>query len=134
MCDRHGILLVADEVISGFGRLGERFGVMRYGGHPDVITVAKGLIGVRPDGRVPRWRGVAAPRYRKGTPLLHGMTFGGHALSAAIALRNIEIFERDGVLENVRRLKRYLRSRLEEEVGSFADRRRRPRRRVLLRR
>jgi adenosylmethionine-8-amino-7-oxononanoate aminotransferase len=120
VCDRHGILLVADEVISGCGRLGEWFGVERYGGRPDMITIAKGLTSAyAPMGAVLVHERVAAPLYQKGTSLLHGVTFGGHPLSAAIALRNLEIFERDGVLENVRRLEPYLRHRLEEEVGSL---------------
>jgi adenosylmethionine-8-amino-7-oxononanoate aminotransferase len=57
---------------------------------------------------------VAAPLYEDGRTLLHGITFGGHPVAAAIALKNIEIFERDGVLENVRRLEPYLKERLEE--------------------
>jgi adenosylmethionine-8-amino-7-oxononanoate aminotransferase len=117
ICDRYRILLVADEVISGFGRLGEWFAVDVYGGRPDLITVAKGLTsGYAPMGAVLVHERVAEPLYRPGTTLIHGITFGGHPLSAAIALRNIEIFEREGVLENVRRLEPYLRRRLEEEL------------------
>jgi adenosylmethionine-8-amino-7-oxononanoate aminotransferase len=115
--DRHGILLVADEVISGCGRIGEWFAVQHYGGRPDLITIAKGLTSAyAPMGAVLVSDRVAEPLFRPGATLLHGITFGGHPLSAAIALRNIEIFERDGVLENVRRLAPYLRRRLEEEV------------------
>jgi adenosylmethionine-8-amino-7-oxononanoate aminotransferase len=117
ICDRHGILLVADEVISGCGRLGEWFGVTRYGGRPDLITIAKGITSAyAPMGATLVHERVAAPLYEPGRPLLHGITFGGHPLCAAIALRNIEIFERDGVLENVKRMEPYLRRRLEEEV------------------
>ncbi len=117
ICDRHGILLVADEVISGCGRLGEWFAVERYGGRPDLITLAKGLTSAyAPMGAVMVSERVAAPLYEPGATLLHGITFGGHPLSAAIALRNIGIFARDGVLENVRALEPYLRRRLEEEV------------------
>lgn len=116
-CDRHGILLVADEVISGCGRLGEWFGVDRYGGRPDLIAMAKGITSAyAPMGAVLASDRVAEPLYEPGTTLLHGITFGGHPLSAAFALRNIEIFERQGVLENVRRLEPYLRRRLREEV------------------
>jgi adenosylmethionine-8-amino-7-oxononanoate aminotransferase len=115
--ERHGILLVADEVISGCGRLGEWFAVDRYGGRPDLITIAKGITSAyAPMGAVLVHERVAAPLLEPGRMLLHGITFGGHPLSAAIALRNIEIFEREGVLENVRRLEPYLRRRLEEEV------------------
>jgi adenosylmethionine-8-amino-7-oxononanoate aminotransferase len=117
VCDRHGILLVADEVISGFGRLGEWFGVERYGGRPDLITLAKGLTSAyAPMGAVLVSERVAEPLYRKGVTLMHGITFGGHPLSAAIALRNIDIVEREGVLDNVRSLEPYLRRVLEQEV------------------
>jgi adenosylmethionine-8-amino-7-oxononanoate aminotransferase len=115
--DRHGILLVADEVISGCGRLGEWFAVERYGAAPDLITIAKGITSAyAPMGAVLVSERVAEPLYEPGTMLLHGITFGGHPLSAAIALRNIEIFAREGVLANVRELEPYLRRRLEEEV------------------
>ena len=117
ICDRHGILLVADEVISGFGRVGEWFAVTRYGGSPDLITTAKGLTSAyAPMGAVLVSDRVAAPLYGGKAALLHGITFGGHPLCAAIALRNIEILEREGVLDNVRRLESYLRRRVEEEV------------------
>ncbi len=117
ICDRHGILLVADEVISGCGRLGEWFAVERYGGRPDLITIAKGITSAyAPMGAVMVGDRVAAALREPGVTLLHGITFGGHPLAAAIALRNIEIFERDGVLENVRAREPYLRRRLTEEV------------------
>lgn len=117
ICDRHGILLVADEVISGCGRLGEWFAVGRYGGRPDLITIAKGLTSAyAPMGAVLAGERVSEALRRPGVTLMHGITFGGHPLCAAMALKNIEIFERDGVLENVRRLEPYLRRRLQEEV------------------
>jgi adenosylmethionine-8-amino-7-oxononanoate aminotransferase len=117
LCDRHGILLVADEVISGFGRLGHWFAVERYDGHPDLITVAKGITSAyAPMGAVLVQERVAEHLYRDGTTLAHGVTFGGHPLSAAIALRNIEIFERDEVLANVRELEPHLRHALEEQL------------------
>jgi adenosylmethionine-8-amino-7-oxononanoate aminotransferase len=103
IADRYGILLVADEVITGCGRLGEWFGVTRYGSTPDLITIAKGLTSAyAPMGAVLVADRVAEPLYEDGRTLLHGITFAGHPMCAAIALRNIEIFERDGVLENVR--------------------------------
>jgi adenosylmethionine-8-amino-7-oxononanoate aminotransferase len=108
ICDRYGILLVADEVISGFGRLGEWFGSTRFGCTPDLVTTAKGLTSAyAPMGAVFVAEKVAAPLYDAGRTLLHGITFGGHPVSAAIALKNIEIFEREGVLENVRALEGY---------------------------
>lgn len=103
ICDRTGILLLADEVISGFGRLGEWFGVTRFGAVPDLITTAKGLTSAyAPMGAVLVSDRVAEPLYDAGRTLLHGITFGGHPLSAAIALKNLELFERERVLDNVR--------------------------------
>jgi adenosylmethionine-8-amino-7-oxononanoate aminotransferase len=103
ICDRHGILMVADEVICAFGRLGEWFSSTRFGATPDLITTAKGITSAyAPMGAVLVSERVAEPLFRPGVTLLHGITFGGHPLSAAIALKNIEIFEREGVLENVR--------------------------------
>jgi adenosylmethionine-8-amino-7-oxononanoate aminotransferase len=114
LADRHGILLVADEVITGFGRLGEWYGITRYGVAPDLITVAKGLTSAyAPMGAVLVADRVAAPLYEDKRTLLHGITFAGHPVCAAIALKNIEIFEREGVLENVRARESYLHERLE---------------------
>lgn len=115
ICDRYGVLLVADEVITGFGRLGEWFGISRYGVSPDLLTVAKGLTSAyAPMGAVLVAEHVAAPLYQDKRMLLHGVTFGGHPLSATIALKNIEIFERDGVLDNVQAREEHLRMRLQE--------------------
>lgn len=115
LCDRYGIVLVADEVITGFGRLGEWFGATRFGAIPDIITTAKGLTSAyAPMGAVIVADRIAEPLYEGGRTLLHGITFGGHPLSAAIALRSIEIFERDGVLENVRANDAYLAERMGE--------------------
>jgi adenosylmethionine-8-amino-7-oxononanoate aminotransferase len=114
ICDRHGILLVADEVITGFGRLGEWFGVTRFGAVPDLITTAKGLTSAyAPMGAVIAGERVAAPLYDSGRTLLHGITFGGHPLSAAIALKNLELFERERVLDNVREHEPHLAGMLE---------------------
>jgi adenosylmethionine-8-amino-7-oxononanoate aminotransferase len=114
IADRYGILLVADEVITGCGRLGEWFGVTRYGATPDLITIAKGLTSAyAPMGAVLVSDRVAAPLYEDKATLLHGITFAGHPLCAAIALKNIEIFARDRVLENVRAREAGLRERLE---------------------
>jgi adenosylmethionine-8-amino-7-oxononanoate aminotransferase len=115
IADRYGILLHADEVITGFGRLGEYFGVTRYDVTPDLITVAKGLTSAyAPMGAVLVSDRVAAPFYEDKRTLLHGITFGGHPLCAAIALKNLEIFEREQVLENVRAQEDGLRGRLEQ--------------------
>src|SRR5690606_352239 len=96
IADRYGILLMADEVITGFGRLGEWFGIAREGVAPDLISVAKGLTSAyAPMGAVLARGRVIEPLVESGRPFRHGITFGGHPVSAAIALRNLEIFERD---------------------------------------
>jgi adenosylmethionine-8-amino-7-oxononanoate aminotransferase len=115
LADRHGIALVADEVITGFGRIGEWFAAPKYGATPDVITCAKGITSAyAPMGAVIVSDRIAAPLYEDKRMLLHGITYGGHPVSAAMALRNIEIFEREGVLENVRELEPHLAGRLRE--------------------
>jgi adenosylmethionine-8-amino-7-oxononanoate aminotransferase len=114
LCDRYGIALVADEVITGFGRIGEWFASARYDVAPDLITCAKGITSAyAPMGAVLVSDRIAEPLYEDGRMLMHGITFAGHPLAAAIALRNVEIFEREGVLENVRALEPFLREQLE---------------------
>ena len=103
LADRYGFLLVADEVITAFGRLGEWFGGDRYGARPDIVTVAKGITaGYAPMGATLVSNRVVEVINRPGTVLNHGYTFAGHPLSAAIALRSLEIMERDRILDNVR--------------------------------
>jgi adenosylmethionine-8-amino-7-oxononanoate aminotransferase len=117
LADRHGILLIADEVICAFGRLGEWFGSRRNAVEPDLITVAKGLTSAyAPMGAVLVSDRVAEPLYAPGATLLHGITFGGHPVAAAVALKNIEIFEREQVLENVRALEPWLERELTEKL------------------
>ena len=114
LADRYGFLLVADEVITAFGRLGEWFGGECYGAQPDIITIAKGLTaGYAPMGATLVTDGVAEVINRPGEVLNHGYTFSGHPLSAAIALRSLEIMERDRILENVRGLQEHLAKRME---------------------
>src|SRR3954466_5098647 len=114
LCDKYGIALVADEVITGFGRIGEWFASARYGVAPDLITCAKGITSAyAPMGAVLVSDKIAEPLYEDGRMLMHGITFAGHPVAAAIALRNIEIFEREGVLENVGELEPYMGELLE---------------------
>ncbi len=114
IADRYGVLLCADEVIAGFGRLGELFASTRFDVVPDLITSAKGITSAyAPMGAVVVSDRVAEPLYADKQTLLHGITFGGHPVSAAIALQSLEIFERDGVLENVREMEPYLAQRLQ---------------------
>jgi adenosylmethionine-8-amino-7-oxononanoate aminotransferase len=103
LCDRHGILLVSDEVICAFGRLGNWFGAQRFGYEPDMITFAKGLTGAHfPMGGVMISERVAEPFVEGREMYLHGITFGGHPVGSAVALASIEIFERENVLDNVK--------------------------------
>lgn len=109
LADRCGALLMADEVISGCGRLGEWFAIAREGVSPDLVSLAKGLTSAyAPMGAVVVGAHVAEPLVERGLVFRHGITFGGHPLSAAIALKNIEIVERDGIFENVYALEGHL--------------------------
>jgi len=102
ICDRYGILLCADEVITGFGRLGAWFGSELYDIRPDLITCAKGLSSAyAPIGAVVAGDHMMAP-FLDGTAMYaHGITFGGHPVMAAIALKNLEIMKRERVVEHV---------------------------------
>jgi adenosylmethionine-8-amino-7-oxononanoate aminotransferase len=103
ICDRYGVLLVSDEVICAFGRLGHYFGAARYGYQPDIITFAKGVTsGYSPLGGMLVSDRLMEPFTKDATTFLHGITFGGHPVSAAVALANLDIFEREKVLHNVR--------------------------------
>ncbi|EPY8494410.1 aspartate aminotransferase family protein [Pseudomonas aeruginosa] len=115
LCDKYDVLLVADEVICGFGRLGEWFGSIRYGIQPDIITFAKGIAsGYFPLGGMITTNAVMAPILEGPNQMfLHGLTYGGHPSACAAALANIEIMEREGVLDNVRRNQDYFRTKLE---------------------
>jgi adenosylmethionine-8-amino-7-oxononanoate aminotransferase len=113
LADQYGILLMADEVIAGCGRMGEWIASGREGITVDLVSLAKGLTSAySPMGAVLATDRVIAPIVEAGAVLRHGITFGGHPLAAAMALKNMEIFERDGVLENVRSLTPYLSDQL----------------------
>jgi adenosylmethionine-8-amino-7-oxononanoate aminotransferase len=105
ICDKYGILLVSDEVICGFGRLGYWFGCERFEYQPDMITFAKGVTsGYAPLGGVIVSDRLAAPFLEgEAAVFLHGLTFGGHPVSCAVALANIVIMESEDLLGNVRR-------------------------------
>lgn len=114
ICDEHGILLVADSVICGFGRLGSWLGIEHEDVVPDMVTTAKGITSAYvPGGAVFVGDKVADGLFERTTVLRHGITFGGHPVMAAAALRNIEIFERDGILDNVVAMEPHLRARME---------------------
>ncbi|MBI1377299.1 MAG: aspartate aminotransferase family protein [Frankiales bacterium] len=115
ICDRHGILLVADEVITGFGRVGHWFASERFGVVPDMITFAKGVTaGHAPLGGVVLHGRVAEPFVSGRTSFAHGLTWGGHPLSAAVALSVLDIVEREDVLANVRANEPLLQAGLDE--------------------
>jgi adenosylmethionine-8-amino-7-oxononanoate aminotransferase len=102
LCDRYGILLCADEVITGFGRVGHWFGSDRYDIRPDLVTCAKGLSSAYAAiGAVIATDRVAEPFLEGTSSYLHGITFGGHPVQAAIALKNIEIMKRERIVEHV---------------------------------
>ncbi len=114
LCDKYGILLVADEVISGFGRVGEWFASLRYDAQPDMITFAKGATaGHAPLGGVLLNERVAEP-FVKGEMYMNGLTYGGHPLTTAISLAALDIYEREGVLQNVRENEQYFKDKLNE--------------------
>jgi adenosylmethionine-8-amino-7-oxononanoate aminotransferase len=103
ICDEYGILFISDEVICSWGRLGEYFGAERFGYEPDIITTAKGLTSsYAPMGAVIASERVFAPFADPANSFTHGITFGGHPVAAATALANLNVFEDENILENVR--------------------------------
>jgi adenosylmethionine-8-amino-7-oxononanoate aminotransferase len=102
VCDKYGVLLCADEVITGFGRLGSWFGSERYDIRPDLMTCAKGLSSAYASiGAVIAADHVVEPFLDDTAMYAHGITFGGHPVQCAIALKNIEIMKRERIVENV---------------------------------
>ncbi len=113
ICDQYGVLLVSDEIICAFGRLGYWFGSERYGYQPDMITVAKGLTsGYAPMGALLASDRLIEPFLHGKTSFAHGITFGGHPVSAAVALANLDIFEEEKLLAHVRSNEEAFRSTL----------------------
>ncbi|MGH2899637.1 MAG: aspartate aminotransferase family protein, partial [Solirubrobacteraceae bacterium] len=114
ICDRHGVLLISDEVICSWGRLGHMFGCERYDYVPDIITTAKGLTSAYvPMGAMIVADHVAAPFMEGARSFVHGFTFGGHPVGAAVALANIDLLERDDLCGHVRANEGALRAMLE---------------------
>lgn len=118
ICDRHGILLVADEVVSGFGRTGTMFGMEQMDARPDIVTLAKGIT----SGYVPLGASVVSEhvwstiteRMPERMPLSHGFTYSGHPVCCAAALANLDIIERERLVDNARDVGAYLQERLGE--------------------
>ena len=115
ICDEYDVLLVSDEVICAFGRLGHMFGAERYGYQPDIITCAKGITsGYAPLGAMIASDRLMEPYLEGNTSFGHGYTFGGHPVSAAVALANLDIFEQEGINEHVRDTEGEFRQTLEK--------------------
>jgi len=102
ICDKHDVLLVSDETICAFGRLGATFACDKFGYIPDIITCAKGMTsGYSPIGAAVISDRIAAPFYSGSDYFPHGYTFGGHPVSAAVAIANLDIFEREDLNQHV---------------------------------
>jgi adenosylmethionine-8-amino-7-oxononanoate aminotransferase len=115
ICDRHGVLLVSDEVICAFGRLGYYFGSERYGYQPDIITFAKGVTsGYAPLGGMMVSDRLMEPFSHGQATFLHGVTFAGHPVSCAVAMANLDVFEKEDLLGNVRGNEAAFRATLEK--------------------
>jgi putrescine aminotransferase len=103
ICDKYGILLIADEVITGFGRTGSWFGCETFGFKPDFINFAKGVTsGYVPLGGVMVGERVARVVIEKGSDFNHGYTYSGHPVACAVAIENIHIIQREKLVERVR--------------------------------
>jgi adenosylmethionine-8-amino-7-oxononanoate aminotransferase len=114
ICDHYGILLCADEVITGFGRLGDWFGSLRYDIRPDLITCAKGLSSSYAAIGAVLVADHVYEAFDEGTTMYsHGITFGGHPVGCAIASKNLEIMKRERIVEGVAERESELRTQLE---------------------
>jgi beta-alanine--pyruvate transaminase len=124
ICDKHDILLIFDEVITGFGRTGDNFATDRFGVKPDMITMAKGMT----NGAIPMG-GVAVSReiqdaFMQGDPrgpgieLFHGYTYSGHPAACAAGLATMDIFEKEGLLKRGRELEEHWAQRAHELAGA----------------
>jgi len=115
ICDQYNVLLVSDETICAFGRLGTMFACDKFDYIPDIITCAKGMTsGYSPIGAAIISDRIAEPFYKGDNTFLHGYTFGGHPVSSAVALANLDIFEREGLNKHVLTNEDAFRSTLEK--------------------
>jgi adenosylmethionine-8-amino-7-oxononanoate aminotransferase len=115
ICDANDVLLVSDEVICAFGRLGEIFACNRYGYQPDIITCAKGMTsGYSPIGAMLASDRLVGPFLKGSSSFAHGFTFGGHPVSAAVGMANLDIFEREDLTGHVRANEGAFRATLEK--------------------
>lgn len=124
ICDRYGILLVIDEVVTGFGRTGSSFGHETFGVRPDIVTLAKGLTsGYQPLGASvvsdAVWDTISE-KLPAHVPVSHGFTYSGHPACCAAALANIEIIESEGLVDNAAAVGAYLHEQLHDRLGGYA--------------
>lgn len=118
LCDRHGILLIADEVVSGFGRTGKLFACEHWGVRPDILTMAKGLT----SGYIPMGAAAVSGRVQEAfadSPLVHVSTYSGHPVASVAALTTLKIIDDEGLVQRAAAREPGLRRRL-EEIGSEA--------------
>jgi len=114
ICDKYDVLLISDEVICAWGRLGHYFGCERFGYQPDIITSAKALTSAYiPMGAMIASDKVAEPFMEGNASFAHGFTFAGHPIASAVALANIEIYEREDLCGHVRNKEGEFRNMLE---------------------
>jgi adenosylmethionine-8-amino-7-oxononanoate aminotransferase len=125
ICDEYGVLLISDEVICSWGRIGHYFGCQRYGYQPDLITTAKGITSAyAPMGAVIASDKVFEPFSSGKSMFTHGLTFGGHPVAAAVAMANLDIFEDEDLCGHVREHEgefRAMLERLHEELPIVGD-------------
>src|SRR3954452_22758399 len=115
ICDEYDVLLVSDEVICSWGRLGHWFGAQRYDYQPDIITTAKGITSAyAPMGALIASDKLAEPFLEGTASFVHGSTFAGHPMACAVAMANIDVFERENLLEHVREHEPTFRAALDE--------------------
>ncbi len=116
ICDTHGILLIFDEIQSGYGRTGKMFASEHFDVVPDIMTVGKAIAGGFPMSAIVSKKQIME-KWPTGT---HGTTFGGHPVCAAAANAVLDAFENDNVLENCNKMGRYLKDRLEEMKAKYS--------------
>ncbi len=126
ICDRHGILLIDDEVMSGFGRTGKMFAIEHHGVEPDMMCLAKGLTsGYLPLGGLVVSDAIAEQYENQALPL--GLTYSAHPVCCAAALATIDVYQEDGLVENAAKMGIYLESKVEElkskhpSIGDFRN-------------
>ena len=116
ICDKYGILLIDDEVMSGFGRTGKMFAVEHHGVEPDIMCMAKGLTsGYLPLGAIIISEKIA--KHYDDHPMVIGLTYSAHAVSCAAAIENIRIMEEEDMVDNAAKMGRYIEQRVEELKG-----------------